>query len=278
MPISHLRRSLLLAGASLVLGACASGPDEGMPADDVQTHLADLPVHVLMVEGFVGVHRALEPRLLVPTQPHVESGSGTVPAVATALARHLQQGASADVVVAPAAVMAQLRAQGLVQAGSLVNLVRSPLVLVVQAGRSVPAIRSAEALRALLLQAPSFAYPATDGSDFVEQQLLPKLGIKDAVLAKSIKAFGPQVAALVARGDAQLGLQSASELTGATGITVVGTLPAPFGYASTYTAGIATHAHSLGGAQALVRFYQREAAAHDWQGTGWEVVAQPVER
>ncbi|MEG0973475.1 MAG: substrate-binding domain-containing protein [Comamonas sp.] len=277
MAFLFARRSLLLTGASLLLGACASTVDEKSTELVEPEDTSDLPVHVLMVQSFTSVHRALEPRLLVPTKVHTEAGGGSVPAVAAALGRHLKKGSLVDVVAAPAAVMEQLRAQGLVQQASMVDVVRSPLALLVQAGRPEPAIATVAQLKRQLESATSIAYPSTDGSEFIEQQLLPQLGIKDAVLAKALKAFSLQVAALVARGDAALGLQALSELTGAPGITVAGTLPAPFDYASTYTVGIATHTRSQAGAQALLRFYQEEVVAHDWQGTGWEAIVPPEE-
>ncbi len=268
------RRSLLISSAGLLLGACAStSGDQALPEQPADT--SDLPVHVLMVQSFVSVHRAVEPRLLVPTKTHTEAGGGSVPAVAAALAQHLQSGASVDVVAAPAPVMEQLRAQGLVQEDSLMDVVRTPLAVLVQAGRPVPDVSTLAKLKAQLLQARSFAYPSTDGSEYIEQQLLPQLGIKAPVLAKSLKAFSLQVAALVARGDAELGIQALSELVDAPGIEVAGNVPAPLDYTSTYRVAIATNARSQAGAQVLMRFYREEVEAHDWQGTGWESAVPP---
>ena len=48
--------------------------------------------------------------------------SGTVPVVTQQLAGHLQEGAAADVVVAPRAVMEQLLAQRLVRRDSLIDV------------------------------------------------------------------------------------------------------------------------------------------------------------
>ena len=267
------RRSLLVSSAGLLLGACASTGEQTSPPEPEDT--SDLPVHVLMVQNFVSVHRALESRLLVPTKTHTEAGGGSVPAVATSLARRLQSGASVDVVAAPAAVMEQLRAQGLVQEDSLVDIVRTPMAVLVQAGRPVPEVATLTQLKAQLINARSFAYPATDGAEYIEQQLLPQLGVKNAVLAKSLKAFSLQVAALVARGDAELGIQAMSELVDAPGIAVAGPVPSPLDYASVYRVGIATHARSQAGAQVLMRFYRDEVVAHDWQGTGWESAVPP---
>ncbi len=249
------------------------GDDESNGAETANA-LASLPVQVLMTQDFATAHRSLAPRLLIPLQAFTATASGSVPVVANALGARLQVGASVDVVVAPKAVIDQLLAQGLVRRDSTVDVLKTPLVLVAPASRPVPALPTPESLRALLLQHMTvLAYPSTDGGSFIEQKLLPQLGIKDAVLPKSIKVFGPQVSQLLARGEASLGLQPYSEAAAAPGITVVGPLPQPLRYETTYTAAIATHANSAAGAQALQHFYRREAAAHDWSGSGWEAVA-----
>ncbi len=263
------RRSLLLCLAAAALAGCASdGPGFQRTPDDEA--LASLPLKVLMVQGFADVHRALAARLIIPTQIQTETGYGTIPAIALAMAPYLQEGASVDVVVAPIAVLEQLRAQSLLRRGSIVPVVQTPLAAVMQAGRAAPPLQSEQDVRALLQSARTVAYPSSEGSAFIEQQLLPQLGMADTVLPKSIKVFGPQVAQLVARGDAELGLQLRSELQQSGGIRIVGDLPAPLAYAAVYGAAVAVHAPSAAGAQALARFYQREAALHDWTGTGWE--------
>ncbi|MEN5180616.1 substrate-binding domain-containing protein [Comamonas testosteroni] len=272
MPSMHRRRSFLLCLAAAVLAGCASdGPDVQRTPDDEA--LASLPVKVLMVQGFADVHRALAARLIIPTQIQTETGYGTIPAIALAMAPHLQEGDSVDVVVAPVAVLEQLQAQGLVRRGSLLPVVQTPLAAAVAAGRTLPPLQSEQDVRALLQSARAIAYPSSEGSAFIEKQLLPQLGMADTVLPKSIKVFGPQVAQLVARGDAELGLQLRSELQQSGGIRIVGDLPAPLAYAAVYGVAIAAHAPSAAGAQALARFYQREAAQHDWAGTGWEAPA-----
>lgn len=263
------RRSLLLGLSSLALYGCASDGDVAQ-SDAMEASLAELPLHVLMVQAVSPVHKALEPQLMLPVQAQAMAGNGSVPAVALALGAALQKGQSADVVLAPLAVLEQLQGQALVRPDSVQPLLRTPFVLVVQAGRTVPQIHTDSDVRQLMQRTRSLAYPSSDGSAFIEQSLFPQVGGKEAMLAKSIKVFGPQVAQLVARGDAEIGLVARSELQGASGITIVGPLPAPLGYASVYGAGIASHANSLPGAEALQRFYLREVAAHDWSDTGWE--------
>ena len=277
MPFSPSRRLWLSACAAGLLSACASSGPDPLPEPPPDAELASLPLRVLMTQDFADAHRALESRLMLPVQARTVSGNGTVPVVTQQLAGHLQEGAAADVVVAPRAVMEQLLAQRLVRRDSLIDVLRTPLVALVQAGRSLPPLQTEAELRQLLLRTPSLAYPSSDGSDFIEKKLLPQLGIQARMLPKSIKVFGPRVSQLVAAGEAELGLQSLSALAGSKGVSVIGPLPAPWSYDTVYTAAATMHGNSLAGAQALLRFYQREAAQHNWAGSGWEVLAQPAQ-
>lgn len=265
------RRSFLLACAAAALVGCASEP----PQPDAEPSLAhaSLPVQLLMTEGFVPVHRALAGQLMIPTQIRAEPGYGAPHVVAQALGRYLAQNPCVDLVLAPRAVLQLMQAQGLVRPGRLVDVVRSPMMVIVQAGRPLPALQDSEDAKKMLEASRSIAYPSADGSDFIEQKLFPELDLGAQVMSKSIKVFGPQIAQMVARGDAELGLLLRSELPRSADVSVVGKLPPPLSYEAVYSAGIVRQACSMAGAQLLARFYQREAATHDWRGSGWEPVA-----
>lgn len=271
MRLMSLRRSFLLGCAAAALVGCASEPP--VPEPEATLAHASLPVQLLMTDGFVPVHRALAGQLMIPTQIRAESAYGAPSAVAQVLGEYLQQASCVDLVLAPRAVLQLLQTQGLVRPGRLVDVVRSPLIAIVQAGRPLPALHDTEDTKTMLEATRRLAYPSTDGSDFIEQQLLPQLDLSATVLPKSIKVFGPQIAQVVVRGDAELGLLLRSELPATAEVRVVGKLPHPLAYEAVYSAGIARQACSTAGAQLLARFYQREAAMHDWTGSGWEPVA-----
>lgn len=271
MRLMPLRRSFLLSCAAAVLVGCASEPPA--PEPDEALAPASLPVQLLMTEGFVPVHRALAGQLMIPTQIRSEPGYGAPHTVAQELSQYLQQARCVDLVLAPRVVLQLLQTQGLVRPGRLFDVVRSPLIAIVQAGRPLPVLKDTEDAKKMLEATRSLAYPSADGGDFIEQKLFPELDLTAKVMPKSIKVFGPQVAQLVARGDAELGLLLRSELPRAADVRVVGKIPHPLAYEAVYSAGIARQACSTAGAQLLARFYQREAAMHDWSGSGWEPVA-----
>src|SRR5262245_48349501 len=74
------------------------------------------------------------------------------------------------------------------------------------------------------------AYSDSGSGTYLSTTLFPRLGIADQVAGKSRKVRGPPsgepVAAVVARGEAEVGFQQVSELIHVPGITFVGTIPA----------------------------------------------------
>ncbi len=101
--------------------------------------------------------------------------------------------------------------------------------MVVRAGAAKPDIGSVEALRSALLAANSIAYSDSGSGTYLSTTLFPQLGIADQIAGKTRKVRGPPsgepVAAVVARGEADIGFQQVSELIHVPGITFVGTLP-----------------------------------------------------
>src|SRR5207302_10744685 len=124
----------------------------------------------------------------------------------------------------------ELERKGVVRAGSKVELARSLIGMVVRAGAAKPDISSVEAFRSTLLAANSIAYSDSGSGTYLSTTLFPKLGIADQMAGKSRKVRGPPsgepVAAVVARGEAEIGFQQVSELIHDAGVSFVGTSPA----------------------------------------------------
>jgi molybdate transport system substrate-binding protein len=111
--------------------------------------------------------------------------------------------------------------------------------------------------RKVLLSAKSIAYSDSGSGRFVVETMLPKLGIADQVMPRTLKVRGPPsgepVAAVVARGGAEIGLQDVSELIHVPGITYVGPIPSELDRNSTYAAAVTLEATQPEAAKALIR-------------------------
>src|SRR6202022_494765 len=102
--------------------------------------------------------------------------------------------------------------------------------MVVQAGTAKPDIGNVEALKRTLLAAKSIAYSDSGSGTYLSTRLFAQLGIAQEIAGKSRKIRGPPsgepVAAVVARGEAEIGFQQVAELIHVPGISFVGALPA----------------------------------------------------
>jgi molybdate transport system substrate-binding protein len=153
-------------------------------------------------------------------------------------ARRVQAGEAFDVVLLAADAIDKLVAGGHLLAGSRVDLVRSPVAVAVPAGAARPDITSEDALRRAVLAARSIG-TSTGPSGAHLTQLFERWGIADQIAGRIVQAPpGVPVAMLVARGEAELGFQQLSELLGASGVDILGTLPAGAAFITTFSAGL----------------------------------------
>src|SRR5712671_3808659 len=201
-------------------------------------------VYVMISAGFYGVYSELGPAFERSSGHHLHTTRGpsmgdSPEAIPTRLAR----GETADVVILDGAAADELGRRGLVRAASKVELARSNVGMVVRAGTAKPDIGSVEAFRSTLLAAKSLAYSDSGSGTYLSAALFPKLGVADQIAGKSRRVRGPPsgepVAAVVARGEAEIGFQQVSELIHVSGVTFVGAIPAEIQPATTF-AGVLT--------------------------------------
>ena len=137
--------------------------------------------------------------------------------------------------------------------------------MVVRKGAVKPDIGSVEALRNTLLAAKSIAYSDSGSGIYLSTSLFLKLGVADQIAGKSQKVRGPPsgepVAAVVARGEAEIGFQQVAELINVPGITFVGMIPAEVQPAVFFLGAITNAATQPEAAVALIRFLSSPEAA-----------------
>jgi molybdate transport system substrate-binding protein len=183
-----------------------------------------------------------------------------------ALPARLARGEIADVVIMDGAAADELGARGMVRADSKAELALSQIGLVVRAGAPKPKIDSVDALRDALLAAKSIAYSDSGSGTYLSTRMFARLGIAGEVGPKSRKVRGPPsgepVAAVVARGEAEIGFQQLSELMHVPGVELVGAIPAELQPGFSFAGVIAKNAPQPEAAAALIRFLaSREASA-----------------
>jgi molybdate transport system substrate-binding protein len=178
---------------------------------------------------------------------------------ASGLVAKLKDGASADVLVLTEEAMDDAAKAGKLAAGSRVTLARTGVALAVRAGAPKPDIRSADAFRKSLLAAKSFAH--SKGASGVHMvHVIERLGISEQMKPKTVIVDSRPVGAVVAKGEAEMGVQLMSELLPVSGIDIVGPLPAALQKMTVLVGGVYSGAREPAAAQALLKFLSAEAA------------------
>ena len=216
-------------------------------------------VRVMISAGFYGVYSELAPAFERTSGHHLVTTRGpsmgdSPEAIPTRLAR----GETADVVILDGAAADELARRGLLRGDSKVELARSMIGMVVRTGAAKPDISDVESFRSTLLAAKSIAYSDSGSGTYLSTTLFARLGVADQVAVKSRKVRGPPsgepVAAVVARGEAEIGFQQISELMHVPGVTFVGTIPAELQPGFSFAAALTTTAQQPEAASALIRF------------------------
>jgi molybdate transport system substrate-binding protein len=172
----------------------------------------------------------------------------------------------------------ELGRKGLLRDGSKVELALSQIGMVVRAGAVKPDIGSVDAVRRTLLAAKSIGYSDSGSGTYLSNTMFEKIGVKDQVAGKSRKVRGPPsgepVAAVVARGELEIGFQQVSELIHTPGVTFVGALPAELQPGFSFAAAITRTARDPKAAEALIRFLSSPEAASTITKAGLTPVAK----
>lgn len=230
-------------------------------------------VEVMISAGFFRVYSELGPgferasghRLVTTRGPSMGDSPEAIPA-------RLARGESADVAIMDGGAAEELAKKGSLRADSKTELARSLIGMVVREGTAKPDIGSVEAFRSALLAAKSIAYSDSGSGTYLSTTLFGKLGIADQIAGKSRKVRGPPsgepVAAVVARGEADIGFQQVSELIHVPGVTFVGTLPAELQPTITFAGALTRSVRQPEAGMALIRFLTAPAATPVLQKNG----------
>ena len=231
-------RFLVLAAAVAICAPNAATKDKGSPG----TASRDEGLKVLSAVGLRQVIIALTPKFEQETghKLAVTFHSGAV------IARRVQGGEAADVVVIPRAAIDDLVRAGTAIASSVVDVASSVVGAAVRRGAAKPDISSPEAFRRTLLAAKSIARPdpSLGGSSRLHiEHVLERLGIVEQLRSKTILASHPDreqemPGSFVASGRAEIALHQIQQLVAIPGIEIVGPLPGNLKGAFLFSAGL----------------------------------------
>lgn len=232
-------------------------------------------IRVISSGGFTAAYNILAPRFERMTGRKIISAYGASMGDAPdAIPQRLARGEPTDIIILARSALDGFADRGVVRPDSRVDLARSRVGVAVRAGSPKPDISTVDALRRALLAASSVAYSASASGVYVSTRLYERLGIAAELAPKSRRILSERVAAVVARGEAEIGFQQISEIVGVPGADLVGPIPDEVQQVTVFSAGVLTGARQPEAAAELIRFLASADAAETVASTGLDPVAR----
>jgi molybdate transport system substrate-binding protein len=226
-------------------------------------------IKVLSSNSMTSVLNEVAPLFERSTGHKVTLGFGT----SAQVAKRVQEGEPADVVVITPQAIDRLVQQGKVAAGSGVQVVRSLMGIGVRAGAPRPDIGTAEALKRALLAAKSvtFSDPATGAeSGLHAMRIFERLDIAAEMKPKSKFGDGTSSGQLVVSGEAELAIWQVSAMKPVAGLEIIGLLPTELQHTTFISAGVGASTKASDAASAFIKFLGTPEAAAVIKAKGLE--------
>ncbi len=190
------------------------------------------------------------------------------------VAARAKNGEPFDVVIVSDTAMAGLVKLGKVVEQGRTDIARVGISVAIRRGASRPDISSVESFKAALLAAKSISYtnPVDGGfSGVYMAELVKRLGIAEKLAPKTkLARGGTSSGALVASGEAEIAIQTTSDLVPTPGIEIVGPLPAEIQHFTVLSAGIGAEAADPAAAKRLILLLSSPAVYPVLRETGLE--------
>jgi len=187
------------------------------------------------------------------------------------LAKRIQAGEQADLLVLTHQALDTLSKDGKVAAGTERNFASSAQAVGIRKGAPRPDISTPEAFKATILNAKSVAYPDPAGgglSGVLLTQLAEKMGFAEQLKSKA--KFPPDNFAgkLVASGEVELAIQQKPELMAIEGVEILGPLPPEINVTTIFSAGVSKDAKESGASMELLKYRESPEGAAVFKSDG----------
>ena len=225
---------------------------------------------VIISGGFSGPYEQLVPQFERTTGIKVATGSGSSQGTGPqTIAAQLARGVAADVVILSREGLTGLIAAQRIAAGTDVDLARTPIGVAVRAGAPKPDVRSVDDFKQVVLKARLVAVPSSTSGIFLIEEIFPRLGIAGRVNVKATPR-GSGAAAMVATGEADIGLLPVSEIMHAPGVELAGVIADEIQLHQIFAAAIVVASKEIDAAKRLIAFLTSESAAQTIRRGGME--------
>src|SRR5471030_196444 len=235
---------------------------------------ASAQLKVMISGGFSGPYEKLVPEFERTTGIKVITSSGSSQGTGPqTIGAQLARGVAVDVVILSREGLAELIAAHRIAVGSDADLARTPIGVAVRSGAAKPNVSTLEAFRQVVLNARAVAVPASTSGIFLTKEVFPRLGIADKVNVK-VATRGTGAAAMVASGEADVGLLPVSEIVHAPGVELAGVIAEEIQLNQVFAAAVVAGSNEVESAKRLIAFLASERASAAIKGSGMEPLAK----
>ena len=227
-------------------------------------------VKVIVSGGFAAAYREVLPEFERTTGIKVTTTSGASFGNApNTIGAQLRRGVAADVVIMSREGMSELMAANRIAPGTDADLARTPIGVAVRAGAAKPDVRTVEAFKQVVLKAKLVAVPSSTSGIFLRDEVFPRLGIADKVRFK-LTPRGTDATAMVASGEADIGLLPVSEIVHARGVELAGVIADEIQLNQVFAAAVVAGSKEIEAAKRLIAFLASERASGTIRSSGME--------
>lgn len=230
-------------------------------------------MNVLISGGFNGAYDQLVPEFEQANGITVTTGSGASQGTGPqTIAAQLARGVPADVVILSREGLSELIAAKLIVAATDIDLARVPVGVAVRAGTPKPDVSTVEGFKQVLLKAKTVVVPGSTSGIWLMTELFPRLGVAGKINIE-VTPRGTGATAMLAAGDADIGVLPASEIVYAPGVDFAGNIAAEIQFVQTFSAAIVAGSRELEASRRLIQFLTSVRASAVIRKSGMEPLA-----
>lgn len=232
---------------------------------------ASIDLQVVSSGGFAPAYKILAPKFEQISGYKIKSAWGPSMGTTTnAIPVRMARGENMDVVIMVGPSLDDLMQQGKLLPDSKVVLANSPIACAVAKGAKRPDISTVKKLKQVFLKAKTIAYSDSASGEYIKNELMDKLGIKEKMQGKARQIPATPVGEIVARGEAELGCQQRSELKAVQGIDIIGLLPKEVQLITPFSAAVVANSKFPNESKAFLKYLSAPENASIIEETGLE--------
>jgi len=226
-------------------------------------------IKVVSSGGFAQTYEELAPIFAMQTDNRLYfTRSFSSGASNNSIPMRLDRGEDIDVVIMTGSPLDELMDKGKLLPGSKVQLASSLIACAVKHGEPRLDISTATKLKSVLLNAKSMAYSNGASGNYIKNDLMSALGIKEQMASKLKLTPAKPVGDVIASGEVQMGCQQLSELTAVKGVDIIGLLPQELQLITPFYGAVTTTSKVPNQARDLLIFLKSPANNHLYEKNG----------